>query len=320
MEGIKEKGLEMAQTDHERAAEQRKKRLEKYFRKTPDPGENSLALTLLCGSALSAFIALIIFASGGSGLWVIFLAAAAYSGYKGYEKKSDYDRRYKASEPKPSDEEMDRQLAADLTDIERRAMRQLGLTNDELELVSEQWDPIANLERGNPLIDSTSRRPSLVFGPLVSSHAAVGTDGVWRFSAYEVMVICPTGYHLAMYRCGIDFLTGGLRQEETQEYHYSDVVAVSTITSPGTELSAEPTDLKYDHEIKFAKTVLREFQIVVSSGDRSKIVVGIMDEDQPDRQAPLQESGIGQVISSVRRMLREKKGGVTRPPGSGMWQ
>lgn len=219
---------------------------------------------------------------------------------------------------------MDDLLAGDLAKVREHAIRRLGLTLDELELFPQQWDPVANLAHGNPSIDQQQKRPWLVFGPevrgfsfgpKVRAFSTVGRDGFCRFVAYDVMVICPTGYHLALYQCTIDFLTGGLRNEQTREFHYADVVSVSTTTRSDQELPFQPLDLRGDTSVNFEKALFRDFEIVVSSGDRSKIVVGIQDEAQPDKQAALQPSGIEEVISSVRRMLKEKKGGVVGPAG-----
>ncbi|GAA1369115.1 hypothetical protein ACFPK5_31875 [Streptomyces beijiangensis] len=46
------------------------------------------------------------------------------------------------------------------------------------------------------------------------------------------MVICPTHYQLAIYRCELDLFSGGLQSEQTQAYHYQDVVAVRTDSVP----------------------------------------------------------------------------------------
>jgi hypothetical protein len=304
----------MRQTRFEQAAQQRKERFTKYFAKTPDPHDRSIALLLL-GVAAGAFvIALAGFASGSGFLGVVGLLGAGFAAYKGFLRKNEYDRAYEKAEPKPSDAEVDARLAEDLITIVRRAMERLGLTYDDLESAAQHWDPIANLSRGGTRLEGAGRRPLVVFGPTMPAAVAVGKDDVWRFSAYQVMVICPTSYHLAIYRTGLDFLTGGLRQEETQEYHYSDVVAVSTTSTPGQELNAELTAEGDSEKVRFARTILREFQIVVASGDRSKVVVGIADESDPEREATLQESRIDEVISSVRRMLREKKGGTVVPP------
>jgi hypothetical protein len=129
-------------------------------------------------------------------------------------------------------------------------------------------------------------------------------------NADTIIMICLTGYHLAIYRCVIDFLTGGLRAVETQEHHYSDVVAVSTSTTAARDLVLDILSVIDEEQVRFATTIPREFQIVVSSGDRSKVVVGISDEQNPEQAATLQDSGIYQVIDVVRKLLRDKKGGT----------
>jgi hypothetical protein len=295
-------------------ADLRKIRVEKYFRRTPDQHSRTLAIIFISVSIVGGLLAIIVFAGGGRFLGFLLLAVSGYGGYRGIRRMVDYNDEYAAAEPKPSDEEMDDLLAEDLTGVRKQAMQRLGLTLDELELPSEEWDPVANLARGNPLIgDRQKRGPMVIFGPAFPTLSAVGRDGFWRFAAYEVMVICPTGYHLGLYRARIDFLTGGLDREETQEYHYNDVVAVSTRTTPDQEVNS--LDLREGKPIHFAKAVLREFEVVVSSGDRSAIVVGIQNEERPEEQSKLQPSGIDGVIPSVRRMLKEKKGGAVGPSG-----
>lgn len=309
----------MTQTRLERSAQQRRDRFGKYFAKTPDPADLTKAMIILSVAGVALLIALAAFAAKSGFLGVIFLLGAGYAAVKGFSRKNEYDRAYAKAEPKPSDAEVDACLADDLVTIVTRAMGRLGLTYDDLETVAQQWDPVANLSRGQNRIQAGRGRPMVVFGPMFPASTAVGKDGVWRFSAYQVMVICPTSYHLAIYRTGIDFLTGGLRQEETQEYHYSDVVAVSTTSAPGApDLTAEFTAHRASSEVRFAKTTLREFQIVVASGDRSKVVVGLADETDPEREATLQESRIDEVIAAVRRMLREKKGGTAPPTSAGV--
>lgn len=294
------------------AADRRKKEIEKYFNKPPDVAHRKAAVVIMGLGAAIVILALLSFIGDVPILGVILLGIAGYEFYKGFEKKSEYDRQCELSEPKLSDEDMDRRLRADLIRIRSRATERLGLTADDIELSDETWDPLVHLDRGNPLLDQPHRHPFLVFGPLLSAPSAVGKDGIWRFAGYEVMVICPTSYQLAVYRCALDFLTGGLRHEETQEFHYVDVVAVSTTTSPLPHVNLDPVDLRTRQVgIHFAKAVARQFQIVVSSGDRSKIVVGILDDAHPDNEPlKLRASNIEKVIKSVRRMLREKKGGA----------
>lgn len=302
----------------------REQRVEKYFRRTPDPKQRTRAIFLISASTLGGLLAIIALTQGHDFLGVLFLTAGGFGGYKGVRKKADYDKKYAAAEPKPRDEEMDHLLQSDLHGVCEHALRRLGLTLDELELFPQLWDPLANLDRGSPLADQQQRQPWIVFGPEVRgfsfgpklrAFSTVGRDGLCRFVAYDVMIICPTSYHLALHQCTIDFLTGALRNEQTREYHYADVVSVSTTTRSDQEVPFQPLDLRSDEPVHFERALFRDFEIVVSSGDRSKIVVGIQDEERPDRQVTLQPSGIEEVISSVRRMLKVKKGGVVGPAG-----
>jgi hypothetical protein len=292
------------------AATARKKKIEKYFHTTPKESDRNIALALLCGGGGLVVLGLLMFASSHGFFGFLFLVGGGYALYKGGIRKTAYDRALEAAEPKPSGAEMDRLLHSDLGKIERSAMEQLNLTSEDLELSETVADPFASLAGGSSREDRTGRRPLVVFGPAVAGRFAIGADEVWRCSKYEVMVICPTGYHLAIYRCMIDFLTGGLRSIETQEYHYSDVVAVSTSTTAAPDLVLDILSVLDDEQVRFATTLLREFQIVVSSGDRSKVVVGISDEQNPEQSATLQDSGINRVIDVVRKLLRDKKGGT----------
>ncbi|HWO62852.1 MAG TPA: hypothetical protein VNO31_22755 [Umezawaea sp.] len=292
------------------AATARKKKIEKYFHKTPNPNDNVIALAFLTGGGVLALVGLVMFAGGNAFFGVVLLAGAGYLGYQGFVRKSAYDRAHEASTPKPTAREMDRLLLDDLLKIERTAMAQLDLTSEDLQLETSGNDPFAALAHGSTSTADGGRRPLVVFGPAVNSGFAIGEDDVWRCKRYEVMVICPTSYHMAIYRCVLDFLTGGMQSVETHEYHYADVVAVSTNTRPAPDLVLDILAVIDEEQVRFARTLLKEFQIVVSSGDRSKVVVGISDEEDPDNSATLQDSGINRVIDTVRKVLRDKKGGT----------
>ena len=123
------------------------------------------------------------------------------------------------------------------------------------------------------------------------------------------MVICPTHHHLALFRTELSLLTGGLFHEETQEYQYAHVVSVSTRTLPAPNLMLDQTDREKDDrdQVRFSRAMLKQFELGVSSGHSSTVTIGISDEADPEKVAQLQDSGIQQVISSVRRVLRDKK-------------
>ncbi|MFL5862008.1 MAG: hypothetical protein ACJ780_14725, partial [Solirubrobacteraceae bacterium] len=156
---------------------------------------------------------------------------------KGGELKWRYDRTLRAAEPKPTDSGMDELLRSDLAAVRDRALDRLGVMTEDLE-IDDPHDPLGGVvapESPGDLtpasgLDSRDRQPLVVHGPWDATHTVIANDGRWRFGKYQVMVICPTRHHLAIYVCLLNFLTGGLEGEWTQEYHYVDVVAVGTTT------------------------------------------------------------------------------------------
>jgi hypothetical protein len=294
-------------TEAERSATDRKRRVEKYFIPTPDRSQRNKAVLILVGAIVLAIIGLILL-SGTVIVGLIFLAGAAYAGYKGIRKYRAYQELYSKAEPKPSGRELDAYLARDISQIEQRAMQELDLTSDDLETDHQSWDPVTALGDGE--VARPEKRPIVVYGPQPVSGFAIGDDNIWRFRTYEVMVICPTHHHLALFRTELNLLTGGLFHEETQEYQYAHVVSVSTVTLPPSNLSLEETRKDKDSadHVRFARTVLKQFELGVSSGRSSTVTVGISDANNPENEARLPDSGIQQIISSVRRVLRDKKG------------
>jgi hypothetical protein len=295
----------MSQTEAEKRAEERKKRLKKYFTEPPDPRDFALAWVLLAVAALTAVGAgAIDVVVGAPFLAKVVLVAALIVAAAGVDRLLLYRRQFATSHPRPSDKEMDRLLAAELVRIGEDALRKLAITSDDLELTGQDWDPVAQLEHGNPVRHPHARRPLVVFGPDDEAHAEIGSDAVWRFSAYRVMVICPTHFNLGIYQCLLDALSGVLAHEQTREYHYDDIVAISTV-SVGVQ---EPARLRLkNEEFHFARMILRELQIVASSSDRATVPV-VVPGYGDSGQTKMQWSGIEEVIAAVRRVLRDRKG------------
>jgi len=295
-------------------SDSRKTAVKKYFTPAPDPRDEVRAERLLRLSAAAGLVSLASVAGGlwFGGLWFVVgavgLVAAGLVAAQGVQQKAAYRRQWDRAEPKPSDSQMDMLLRDDISRAANRAMQRLGLTRDELELHSRDVDPLA-LE-GKPRLAEQGRGPITVFGPADGAFAADGIDRKLRFTAYRIMAICPTGHHLGIYECVLDMKSGRRRNEETHEYHYTDVVAVATMTRDSGEVGIRIEDLAGVRSANFGRTLLRTFEVIVSSGDRSSIVVGIRDEDEDGDTFRLQESGIDSVIEAVRRMLREKKGGA----------
>lgn len=282
--------------------EDRREVVDRYFARVPDDGEKSQVLLHILGGVGAVVVGVLLGATlswfvGGT---VLLLGLGLF--FRGVRQYESYHEACELALPKARDVLIDHIRERELSKVEERALHRLDLTAEDLELDSVPRDPLAE----PPLDGRSARRPLIVTGPVPTSRAMIGRDGVWRFSQYAVLVICPTDYHLGLYRCVIDLRVAGLFQEETHEYHYTDVVAVSTKVGDGPRIVAQSAEAD-ESTLRFDRPLLHEFQLVVASGDRSKIVVGISDGHNPDQRARLPVTDIDRVLVAVRAMLRDKK-------------
>ncbi|MFF3819244.1 hypothetical protein ACFYYD_22005 [Streptomyces bluensis] len=245
--------------------------------------------------------------------------AGVIAGVKGWNAKNAYDAAYALAVPRPTDTEIDQLLATDSFSIMNRALPQLGLTADDLVKprgVSRPggvgFDDIAAETGLQSNLGGQGDNQLVVWGPAFPCRSAIGDDGRMRYSRYDFMVICPTHYLLAIYRCELDLFSGQLQSEQTHEYHYQDVVAVRTASVPlyqgGISLTPRPSQVaayaRYD--------TVRQMQIIVSSSDRTAITLRV--SSAADVTVDSHDAlDFPQVLERVRATLREKKGGVHDP-------
>ncbi|WP_069816066.1 hypothetical protein [Streptomyces sp. TP-A0874] len=248
--------------------------------------------------------------------------AAEYARGQWSAVRDDYYRQLSLAEPKPSDSQMDLTLIHDIAGLRSRAMRSLALVPQDLVRPSRPGSP-DDLD-WSPFNSNNPQDPFIVYGPAYGEgfpvSSAMGADGRRRYGRYSIMVICTTRYHLAVYRCVLDFFTGQLNSESTVEMHYQDVVSVRTHSDPdsGRRIIVEP---RPSQRHLFPPGTERYFELVVSSGTTLRMVTGLNNREaaafrrsgaeglvhqggEPDFQA---------VADAVRMMLREKKGGVDGP-------
>jgi len=268
----------------------------KYFIRTPKPPSYAGNIVMLVLGGLLALGGLVlVIAVGVSGEDVSGVACCAVPGFMGgavlagigglglLNTKSKYKKGYEAAEPKPSDAQMDEWLNQDKERIIPDALVKLGLVPEKV------------LNLNDPLV---------VIGPKSSAKFRIGQDGKIRFSAYEIVVIYLTDYHLGAYSCGWDFANGRATSEQTQEYHYADVVSVSTLSS-NTSFSVVTVDGK-DHPIQSHQ----QFSLSVASGESIRVTVAFPQVETIFQKGELLPTGADKAISTLRTMLREKKGGV----------
>lgn len=187
-----------------------------------------------------------------------------------------------------SDKTMDSWLGESMTGL-------LGHAMEKLDLVDEQI---------------RSREPLIVKGFILSTGLGFqekdlvwreGRDGVVRFGAYQIAIMLPTDYHLPVYRCDYDFVTNEIVREGTSEFHYQDIVGVSTTES--TNASTRKRREKLTRNQAFCLSTSGGYAISVEIDEaklRSEMKKNVGDDRLPD-------SGATKAVRVIRAMLRNKK-------------
>jgi hypothetical protein len=209
---------------------------------------------------------------------VIAVISALLAAWFYFLRKKDYVRAWHNAEPKPSDAQIDEWRNGDFERLEKRdALEKLDLITDQV----------------------AAREPLRVVGAGPSPQFRRGKDGRIRFSSHEVLIIYLTDYHLAAFKCVIDLHDGGIRTETTQEYHYDDVVSVSTQAHNSTLIWYE------EGQPKQIPTHQR-FAISVASGEQISVAVAgepLGSESDPELKRAKY------AIQTIRTKLRGRKGG-----------
>ncbi len=275
------------------STEPREVAVPKYFKKTPNnPGTSSAKVVMIVGLVV-ALVGLLLMFVGGDTICVGIIGilgggVLAFYGFKGYSefdaKMKAYQKAYAEAEPKPSDQQIDAWLNGDLARLERDSLHKLDLEPEQ--------------------IQNEGKHPIVVVGPAASAAAKVGDDLQIRFSKYDLVCVYLTDYHLAAYNCTLDLQDGTVTRESTQEYHYTDVVSVSTRTE-----SSETFTLYVNGEAK-AIPLYQEFALSVASGEQIRVVIAIPKLTDYIEKGQLAPTGAEEAITLIRGRLREKKGGT----------
>ncbi|MFF1682874.1 hypothetical protein ACFVYG_43435 [Streptomyces sp. NPDC058256] len=293
----------------------------RYFVDPPNPADLQAAQLKMAFGGGGLVLGVVLLAAGGdpSFLGAVLFVVGFILGIKGWNAKRAYDAAYALAMPRPSDTEIDQLIATDAFSIVNRSLPQLGLTPADLVTPrgvtgsgGASFDDIAANAGPQSGVGGPGDNQMVVWGPAFPCNSAFGDDGRMRYSKYEFMVICPTHYLLAIYRCELDLYSGQLKSEQTHEYHYQDVVAVRTASVPLHRggITIQP---RASQRAAFARfDTVRQMQIVVSSGDRTSVTLRVSSaaDVTVDSNDPLD---FPQVLERVRATLREKKGGVRAP-------
>jgi len=206
--------------------------------------------------------------------WLATLAAACWITFVIY--------KYSTA---PSDEEIDTWLHEDINNLVNASYEKLGLAKEQIirdPLII--FSPIYWVTKGVPANEILYRK---------------GKDKVLRFAVYQVTIFLLADHLLASYICDYNFIRKISLNERTYEYHYQDIVSVTTEETSGS--------YKLPDGARFV--LAQKFRLSVSSGESIEVVINpqtIADTFS----GTLQPTGAERAVQVIRTMLRSKK--VTR--------
>jgi hypothetical protein len=268
--------------------------LRKYFKGLPEePSTAGATFFALLGLAISLIAVVAYFnaknqgASDGSGTLVSIIIGVVMAG-GGFLLRLSLSSSYKTAleevQPQPADEEIDRWFQESVDKLCQHSRIALNLTEEEAD----------------------HSYPLLIVAPTLSETYGVPQDEItWRkgldkrvrFVIYKAAVIHLTDRHLGAFTCDFNFIRNVPLNESTQEYHYCDVVSVSTAEK--SQAYVLPTGQKL--------TTSKIFALSVSSGESIQVPI---DVEQIRKMTGLEiapETGTDKAVSTIRAMLRDKK-------------
>lgn len=268
--------------------------LRKYFKGLPqEPSTSGATALLLLGFAI-AIMALISYlssrsdgSSDGTGS-IVFVVIGVVMATMGFfwrlSLSSTHNAAWEEIQPQPTDAEVDRWFHESIRGLYQHSKNILSL--DETE---------ANTS--NPILIIAPTLQAIQGIPQGEMAWRKGIDGKIRFAIHKVAIIHLTSRHLGAFICDFNFIRNVSLNESTQEYHYCDVVSVST--QEKSQVDNQPTGEK--------RTLSQVFALSVSSGESIQVPVDI---EQIRRMTGMQESpetGAPTAVRTIRAMLRDKK-------------
>ncbi len=181
-----------------------------------------------------------------------------------------------------TDAQVDEWFAQDAKNIIQQSLDKLGMVKEQL-----------------------VKDPLLITGPILWTTTGIpttdllwkkGKDGIVRFAINRVTIVQLTDQLLGAYACDFNFLKNVTLNERTDEYHYRDVVSVST-----QEIATSytlPTGIKM--------VAAQAFRLAVSSGDHIDVTINAA-ELAKITQGTIPTTGAEKAVAAIRAMLREKK-------------
>lgn len=274
----------------ERTDRNRETALRAYFSGAPGKLPGLRGIWLLVVASVLLLISVSLFSNSGSmsGGCAMFFAVPGivvglWGGGRLLRVQWNHRRRRLESAAGPGDEEVQGWLDQGISRVKDGALQSLGLSEEEL--VSDLLTIVA------PVVWTTT---GIGAGDLLFR---TGSAGCARFGVYSIAVIALTDRHLGSFRCEYNFLQDTILDEKTCEYHYRDIVSVST-----SEVST--TLLLPSGE---TRTTVQEFRVSVPNGEAIRITVDAPEIRRMIGADSFPSSGAEKAVRAIRAMLRQKK-------------
>jgi hypothetical protein len=271
----------------------RSEAVRKYFAKTPvkpdDPDYSSNQTKMRIGGVL-LFLTLILFFSGNglnifsgviSGYFGFKVLADGFSAYSKQKKEHEeackkYEEDYEATEPKPSDEQIDEWINSDIDKIIDEALRRLDLEHEDYKA-----------------------EPLRIGGPAILNETmyARGRDGNIRCSHLNILVIFLTDYHVAAYQATNSIEFGQILTDNTQEFPYKE------ITNLGTQTVKQ--EIRLVDDVIASESGLKEFTLATSGANVIRVPYAFA--RSTDSQGELPKIGGESTITAIRKKLQDYK-------------
>ncbi|MEQ9669880.1 hypothetical protein [Coleofasciculus sp. G2-EDA-02] len=184
----------------------------------------------------------------------------------------------------PGDQTIDAWLINDIESLKKRSLQRLNI--DESELIRE------SISIRGPILWETNGIDTKELA------CKKGKDGRIRFSINAITVVHLTEHRLSSYQCNYNFIKGVPLNEQDDEFHYRDVVAVST-RDESTNYTLPNGNLMKQAQL---------FKLTVSSGDSIAVIVNSDDIlKYAGGTGTIVETGLDNAIKALRKVLSEKK-------------
>ena len=182
----------------------------------------------------------------------------------------------------PTDAEVDKWFQDDVAQIVEKSFSSAGLDKSELVQVPiPVTGPILWTTYGVPSEDLRWKK---------------GKDDFVRFSINRVTVILLSNQLLVAYSCDFNFIKNVTLNEQTQEYHYKDIVSVST--------QEDSTSYTLPNGVRMVNS--QAFRLSVPSGESIKVVIGAAKLSEVTG-GKIPTTSAEKAVQVIRTMLREKK-------------